>query len=183
MIAASFGVLAAAPFVASAANSKGVPETSSVSFQPGGQQGVQPTFEQKFWDYLLAEKYTNWSPAPGQGDGFQKSKMPHGAFVKMYLNRTAAGNPKKPPFGSIIVKENYGPMKKKLMAITVMYRFKDYNPKAGDWYWIKYMPNGTVASMKTPKGQMRLGGKVKGCIACHSGAGGDDFVYMNDELK
>ena len=145
----------------------------------GRRAGV--SFETRFWNYLGEAQYTNWAPSPGQSDGFQKGGSPHGAFVKMYLNRTAAGNPKKPPYGSIIVKENYGPMKKKLMAVTVMYRVKGYNPKGGDWYWVKYMPNGTVAAMKTPKGRMRLAGKLKGCIECHSGSAGDDYTFFNDK--
>ncbi len=147
----------------------------------GASRGGAQSFESRFWSYLGDAQYTNWAPAPGQTDGFQKGGSPHGAFVKMYLNRTAAGNPQKPPFGSIIVKENYGPDKKKLMAVTVMYRAKGYNPKGGDWYWMKYMPNGSVAEMATPKGRMKLSGKVKGCIECHSGSGDGDFAFYNDK--
>ena len=140
------------------------------------------SFESRFWSYLAEAQYTNWAPSPGQTDGFQKGGSPHGAFVKMYLNRTAAGNPKNPPYGSIIVKENYGPNKKKLMAVTVMYRVKSYNPKGGDWYWIKYKPDGTVAAKMTPKGRMMLAGKLKGCIECHNGSAGDDYSFFNDKL-
>jgi hypothetical protein len=29
-----------------------------------------------------------------------------------------------------------------LKAITVMYKIKDYNPADGDWFWVKYSPDG-----------------------------------------
>ena len=101
----------------------------------------------------------------------------------MYLNRTAAGNPKDLPNGSIIIKENYGPDKKTLMAVTVMYRSKGYNPQAGDWYWAKYNPDGTIAKMPPEKGSMKIAGKAKGCIMCHGEtAEGNDFAFFNDGL-
>lgn len=174
-----FGILAVA------ASSIFTPAEQRAKAQSGSRGDTRASgrsFESRFWSYLSEAQYTNWAPSPGQTDGFQKGESPHGAFVKMYLNRTAAGNPKKPPYGSIIVKENYGPMKKKLMAVTVMYRFKGYNPKGGDWYWIKYKPDGTVAAMTTPKGRMMLSGKLKGCIECHSGSAGGDFSFFNDKL-
>jgi hypothetical protein len=61
------------------------------------------------------------------------------------------------PAGAMIVKENYGPDKKTLMAVTPMYKVKGYNPDAGDWFWAKYGPDG--ADMAS--------GKVQGCIDCH----------------
>ena len=68
------------------------------------------------------------------------------------------------------------------MAVTVMYRSTGYNTAAGDWYWVKYLPNGQVDTMETPKGRMRLAGKVGGCIDCHSGADGGDYAFFNDDL-
>ena len=79
----------------------------------------------------------------------------------------------------MIIKENFSP-DKKLMAITLMYKSKDYNPAAGDWYWVKFMPNGQVAQMDTPKGKMSIAGKAKGCIECHADAGGNDYTFFND---
>ena len=99
----------------------------------------------------------------------------------MYLNRTAIANSNNLPHDSILIKENYGQDKKTLMAITVMYRAKGYNPEAGDWYWVKYNPNGTVAKAPPEKGSMPLQGKLKGCIKCHGGADGKDFAFVNDE--
>ena len=137
------------------------------------------SFEQKLWGYLVRAKYRNWAPVPGKSDGMYDGQSPHGAFLKMYLNRKAAGSPSTLPNGSIIIKENFSPTKS-LAAITVMYRTKGYNPEAGDWYWVKYNPDGTVANKTTEKGVMRLGGRVGGCTDCHGGADGDDFAYFND---
>jgi len=145
-------------------------------------QAPATTFEQKFWNYLTKAQYQNWAPGPGQSDDFYEGQSPHGKWLKLYLNRSAAGNPRNPPVGSVIVKENYGPDKKTLMAVTVMYRSKGYNPEAGDWYWVKYNPNGTVAKMSTEKGDMPIAGRAKGCIECHAGSLGDDYSFFNDNL-
>ena len=146
------------------------------------QQDNRP-FEAKFWDYLVSAQYPNWAPVPGLTDDATAGSSPHGAFLKMYLNRTAAGRPKELPNGSIIIKENYGPDGKSLMAITAMYRSKGYNPEAGDWYWIKYNPDGTVAKAPPEMRSMPLAGKPMGCIKCHGeGAAGNDFAFFNDEM-
>ncbi len=144
----------------------------------GGTKGAnpQPTFEQKLWDYLKGARYENWAPMPGKSDGFLPGQSPHGDFLKLYVNRTAAGNPKELPHGSIVVKENYGADKKTLMAITIMYRSKDFDPANRDWYYVKYEPNGQVSQMQG----MRVSGKVKMCIDCHAGAKDGDFVFTND---
>ena len=141
----------------------------------------QSSYETRLWDWLQGVKYKNWAPVPGKTGDAYPGESPHGAFLKMYLNRTAAGDLKKLPSGSILIKENYGKDKKTLMAVTVMFRSKGYDPEHNDWYWVKYMPNGTVAKAPPEKGSMRLAGKVKGCIMCHEGADGKDFAFVNDE--
>lgn len=143
---------------------------------------TQGKFEAQLWTYLQKQKYRNWAPVPGQSDARYPGQSPHGAFLKMYLNRTAAGNASTLPDRSIVVKENYAEDGKTLAAITVMYRSKGYNPDAGDWYWIKYNPDGTVASTPPAKGSVNLSGRPKGCIDCHNNAEGNDFAFFNDEL-
>ncbi len=51
-----------------------------------------------------------------------------------------------------------------------MYKVKGYNPKAGDWYWVKYGTDGSVAKA----------GKPKGCVSCHSGAEDNDYILVHD---
>ena len=141
----------------------------------------EETFEEKFWTYLKSNAYENWAPVPNSKGDFYVGSSPHGAFLKMYLNRIAVGNPVDLPAGSIIVKENYNVDRSTLKAITVMYRSKAYNPDAGDWYWVKFNPDGTVDSSSVESGSKPIAGKVTSCIECHSDAGGDDFIFFNDK--
>lgn len=134
-------------------------------------------FERKFWRYLSANNYKNWAPVPGQSGDFKSGQRPHGALVKMYLNRTAVGNSATIPNGSVIVQENFGPGRS-LQSITVMYKSDGYHPEAGDWFWAKYNPNGTVVSGGDE--MSKLAGRTTSCIECHKGANGNDFVFFND---
>lgn len=159
-------------------------ESENVLAQSGSRGGTaQPTrtFEAKFWNYLQDTHYTNWAPAPGQKEGHYPGQSPHGAFLKMYLNRKAIANPKNMPHGSIIVKENFGKDGKTLMAVTVMYRVEGYDPQNNDWYWVKYKPDGSVALTPPDKGSKRIAGRFKSCIECHSGSDGNDFAFFNDK--
>ena len=73
--------------------------TTDAEAQSGNRRtyGSQPqqSFEARFWSYLQDAKYAHWAPGPGQNGGFYEGQSPHGAFLKMYLNRTAAANPQK----------------------------------------------------------------------------------------
>lgn len=73
------------------------------------------------------------------------------------------------PDGAIIVKENYGPDQQKLVAVTPMYKVEGYNPDAGNWFWAKYAPDGSV----------QAAGKVDSCIECHKTA--DDYRFTKAE--
>ena len=148
--------------------------------RPQDGRVVQPQpFEVRFWNYLQESNYRNWAPGPEQNGDFYEGESPHGAFLKMYLNRTAIANSKTLPYNSILIKENYGTDKKTLMAITVMYRAKGFDPEHNDWYWVKYNPDGSVAKAPPEMGSMPLRGKVNGCINCHGGADGNDFAFIN----
>jgi hypothetical protein len=130
---------------------------------------------QAIYKYITKEDhYKNWSLWPGKGELY-KGRHPHGAYLTTYINDVAdlsikAGKPMVN--GAIIVKENYSP-KKKLAAVTVMYKIKGYNPSAGDWFWIKYGADGKVLKS----------GKVKGCINCHLSQKANDFVFTGRFVK
>jgi len=122
------------------------------------------------WKHITVDKpYTQWALWPGKGEMY-KGRQPHGAFLTTYVSKEAKqaieGKEGKFPQGSIIVKENYN-SDKTLAAITVMYKDKGYNPQAGDWFWVKYKPDGTASAQ----------GKVKGCIKCHSARADNDYVF------
>lgn len=85
------------------------------------------------------------------------------------MNKTALDGikaKKGAPPGSLIVKENYMP-DKKLAAITVMYKVKDYNPAAGDWFWTKY----------TPEGKIEASEKAAMCVGCHGAKKDNGYLY------
>lgn len=138
-------------------------------------------FAYRFWKYLNRDNtgYENWTSFPGKNGMIPAGDSPHGAFVKLYANRTAALQDKRLPHGAIIVAENYDQDKESLQSIMVMYRVKNYDPPNNDWYWIQYEPDGTVArdDSRPPR---PIAGRVESCIRCHSQAGGGDGIFSND---
>ena len=138
-------------------------------------------FSVRFWEYLVRQKYKNWSPWPGKSAGFYDGESPHGAFLKIYANRKAAGSPDALPHGSIVIKENYAEDKATLLAITVMYRSKGFDKDTNDWYWVKYNTDGSVARTPPEKGNRLIAGRWNSCINCHNAADGADYVFANDE--
>lgn len=122
-------------------------------------------------DYITKDNpYTEkWDLWPGKGKLY-KGQHPHGAYLTTYVSPMALGaiedKAGKIPDTAFIVKENYTP-EKKLAAITVMYRVKGYNPEAGDWFWLKFAPDGTIQKE----------GKVAGCINCHKAVEGNDWLF------
>lgn len=131
------------------------------------------------------------------GDGMIRSKPyegtdPHGMMLEtFYTHATIDGHT-----GDLIVKRNFGPEgvsedavlaepEKHLGAITVMFRREHgYDADNQDWFWVKFLPDGSLD--KNPKG-MELAGRVAkgadvGCIACHTAAGGDDYIFTTDAI-
>lgn len=136
----------------------------------GAAEKLPPPDAHSLWSYMTqTHPYQKWSYWPGH-EGIYPGKSPHGKYLKLYVNDIAlkAARSHKPmPDGAIIVKENYGKDKKTLMAITPMYRVKGYNPSAGDWFWVKYKPNGKAMAS----------GKVQSCIKCHSVRKNHDWLF------
>lgn len=134
----------------------------------------------ELWASIHDDNYRrNWKYWPGKGNLY-KGTEPHGALLTTYLNDTAyeAADKKAEelPYGSIVIKENYMPGNK-IGAITVMKRVEGYNPEAGDWFWVKFAPNGEPLTTEMDGKTVTLAGKVKGCIGCHqASAGGIKFI-------
>ncbi len=115
---------------------------------------------------------------------------PHGMMLEtFYLNASIGGHS-----GALIVKRNYGPEGvtgdealgdpgTHLGAVTIMFQREDgYDPDNNNWFWAKYLPDGSLD--KNPAG-MALAGMVgkdadAGCIACHVNAGGEDYIFTTD---
>ncbi|MEM4409703.1 MAG: cytochrome P460 family protein, partial [Candidatus Caldarchaeum sp.] len=105
---------------------------------------------------------------------------PHGALLTTYVSDGAydAITQRKGvmPDGAIIIKENYMPGKN-LATITVMKKIKGYNKEAGDWFWVKFLPDGRVETMESNGMKMVAAGKVGMCISCHSARAENDYLY------
>lgn len=96
--------------------------------------------------------------------------------------------------GQVIVKRNYGPEGvgveevlnnpgDHLAAVTIMFqREEGYDPENENWFWAKYLPDGSLD--QNPMGAQLAGrvgkGSDQGCIACHSGAPGGDYEFLRD---
>jgi hypothetical protein len=150
--------------------------------QPQARALTAEEFYQSLWRYLVREQspYTRWPSLPGKA-GPRKAESPHGPFVRTYANTVAAADPGNLPYGSILVLEDYTEDQKQRTGINILYRVKGYDPKNGDWYWMKYLENGTVVRSPASEGGKPVAGRVMACIDCHRKAGGNDFVFSNDE--
>jgi hypothetical protein len=122
------------------------------------------------WNKIQGDKYREtWELWPGKGK-FYKGTEPHGMLLTTYLNeaayRAVEKNEKELPNGSIVIKENYMP-DKTLGAITVMQKIEKYNPEGGDWFWVKFKPDGNPETAEMGGKSMPVAGKVPMCIGCH----------------
>lgn len=117
---------------------------------------------------------------------------PHGFVLDtLYLKATIDGH-----LGDLVVKRNYGPegvsvqevqndATSHLSAITIMFkREAGYDEENADWFWAKYLPDGTLDQNGNG---MQLAGRVAkgmdaGCIACHTGAG-EDRLFTTDHIQ
>lgn len=140
-------------------------------------------FYQSFWKHLNKQdaSYKTWGTVAGK-KGVRAAKEPHGEFMQTFANKVAADAPDKLPYGSILVTENYD-KDKKLKDIAVMYRSKGADPQHGDWYWLMYRPDGSIARTPDNEEKKPIAGKVASCIECHSKAAGKDLVYSNDPAE
>ncbi len=121
-------------------------------------------------DFLTkTANYRSWPFWPGKGTLYP-GQHPHGAFLTTYVNPEAAqaisARAGRLPDGAMVVKENYS-ADNQLAAITVMYRVKGYHPEAGDWFYLKYAPDGRIDKE----------GRVAGCIGCHAAVKGNDWLF------
>ena len=146
-------------------------------------------FAAQIWDLMNAKNLAGDNAIHTQP---YEGTDPHGMMLEtFYTSGTINGQT-----GDLIVKRNYGPQgvsmdevqmnpEKHLGAITVMFRREaGFDPEDQNWFWAKFLPDGTLD--KNPKG-MALAGRVAkgadaGCIACHSGAPGEDFVFTSDAI-
>ncbi len=124
----------------------------------------------------LKDVYPSWELYPGTTEK-QEGASPHGMNVTI---RYSGGDPAAPSDGLIVLKENFGEGGE-LGAVTVMRRVADFDPDNEDWFYAKYLPDGSLD--QTPDG-MPLAGAVEpepgaACRGCHRSAPGDDFLHLD----
>lgn len=178
--------LAGAALIVASLQSPARPQGSGSSRAVPPRATRPPTpeeFYQSFWKHLNKQdaQYKKWGSLPDK-TGVREGTDSHGDFLQTFVNKTAMEKPDTLPYGSIIVTENYD-KDKKLKDISVMYRSKGADPQHGDWYWLKYRPDGSISRTSEKEGQKAIAGKVASCIECHSKAEGRDLVYSNDPEK
>lgn len=148
-------LLTAAGALAAACASLGSPEDQSKA--------------ESLWSEV--QGYTKWGRFPGH-PGLEPGKSPHGKFISTYVSSREAQGEGTPPYGSIVLKENFQSKDPgSLDSLTVMKRIEGYDPENGDWFWARY----------TPSGKLTHAGRVAMCSDCHFDAGGDDFLFLNDK--
>ncbi|WP_146585097.1 hypothetical protein [Puniceibacterium confluentis] len=114
---------------------------------------------------------------------------PHGMMLEtFYLTAEIEDH-----LGALVVKRNYGPAgvtvdevlgdpAGHLGAVTVMFqREPGYDDDTGNWFYAKYLPDGTLDRSPNDMALAGLVGKGAdaGCIACHQGAG-PDYLFTTD---
>ncbi len=141
-----------------------------VLFFAHGENTEMPAADAKeLWNYITkTSPYSKWEFWDGH-EGMQPGNAPHGPYHKVFVNKTLKNASQVPvPYGSIQVKESFDE-NKQMMALTVMYKIRGYNPSAGDWFWVKYSVQGTAGPF----------GKVQGCIGCHSAKADNDYIIVH----
>jgi hypothetical protein len=77
-----------------------------------------------------------------------------------------------------------------LSSISVMFqREAGYDPENKNWFWVQYQPGGQLFTMRKMGMKIAMAGKLmkgtspdknRGCIYCHSSAGGGDYIFYPD---
>ncbi len=127
---------------------------------------------ERLWSRITEEApFETYSFWPGD-EGVQPGQAPHGPFHRIFVNKAlydAVPIPsQEAPDGSIIVKENLD-TSQELTGYTVMAKVEGFAPERGDWYWARYLPDGTVAAA----------GAIESCIVCHAGMKRNDYIIVH----
>lgn len=148
--------------------------------QPRRPQSVEE-FARDFWKFLHkpTSSYTAWKTVVSRPRHIDDA--PHGKASKTFLNSIAAGERATLPHGSILVMENTGADDETVTAVSVMYRVRGSDPANHDWYWMQFLPDGTLAKTSEETDAKPMAGRITACIQCHKRVPDDDLVFFNNE--
>ena len=150
----------------------------------GGEADVE--YAKDLWTSMINASYAGQDSIMSQP---YTGQHPHGAILDTIQGPINIDG----KLHHIIIKRNYGgpgvskesvakDPEKYLKAVTVMLKRPGYDPDDKDWFWVKYLPDGSLD--KNPAGMMLAGmiakGKPAGCIACHTAAPGGDMVFTSN---
>ncbi|MBX3246729.1 MAG: hypothetical protein KF901_06045 [Myxococcales bacterium] len=132
----------------------------AVAFVTACGDDQDPERAAALWDRLVAERYTEWSRAPGYETPVP-SRNAHGTEVILYLNDQAEEDLATPGLrewsdGALIVKDGF--RRDRLWLIAAMEK------RDGEWFWAEWKASGRTLYSGAPTL----------CTGCH--AIGDDFV-------
>ncbi len=152
-------------------------------------------FAGKLWQILEKKKLVGPQSIPLKP--FFGGAKPHGMILEVYSHLLIVGH----HTGFLVLKRNYNGKgvsiasvsknrKKYLTAITVMYqREPGYDKDNLNFFWVKYKPDGRLFSKLMKGHKFQLAGRLikgktpgsnRGCLYCHSSAGGGDYIFYPD---
>ncbi|HKJ86211.1 MAG TPA: cytochrome P460 family protein [Spirochaetia bacterium] len=134
--------------------------------------GAEEISGERLWSRITEEApFESYSFWPGD-EGVQPGQAPHGPFHRIFVNKALFDAvpiaSQEAPDGTIIVKENLD-TSQELTGYTVMAKVEGFAPESGDWYWARYLPDGTVAAA----------GAIESCIVCHAGMKRNDYIIVH----
>lgn len=146
----------------------------------------------QLWEALVSTNMVGSEAIPNEP--FFGGARPHGMILEIAQGNVLVNDHS----GFVIVKKNYNGTNvsvatvkqnrnRYLDSITVMFRREaHYDDDNQNWFWAKYKPDGTlfekiVNAQRIPLAGRLMKGKTqeenRGCIYCHSSAGGGDYVF------
>ena len=161
------------------------------AFALAQMNGSDEEIAAEVWEMIGDQAYAfTWHYETEPPPGFYRGNEPHGLVLRTFMNNIAFDAVQNTsgtfPPNSVIVKENHVTemdadanatddsadrsvpnFEPNLESTTVMVKIAGYNPEAGDWFWAKYQPDGSLDAV----------GKPAGCIGCHGQVADNDWVF------
>lgn len=147
----------------------------SIQPQAAGQSAVPVATE--LWKQISGNNdYRDWPLLAGTTER-QDSDAPHGDFATI---RYSGQDANAPGPGDTLVKELLVEDETEPQALTVMLKLSGFDPDNANWFYAKYLPDGSLDT--TPTG-VPLAGAMEpapgaACRGCHRSAPGDDFQWL-----
>ncbi len=119
--------------------------------------------------FITAEEpYRQWKKLPPLGK--RPEGAPHGPQATVYANPIAAealeGGTLPMPADSALLVENRG-KDETVVSLEMMIKRPDFFRRHGDWYWLRFAPDGEVLKE----------GAMGQCIRCHKRRRQSDYVF------